>query len=141
MPALCDTNLLLALCYDRHSHHRAALAWLDRQGERSVVLCRMTQLSLLRLLCHSTAMAEDVCTLPQAWSIYDQILADERFVLLSEPGNLEPVLRQLTQATTSSPKLWQDAYLAAFALAASLYLVTFDRGFQQFAGLQLILLP
>ncbi len=140
MPALCDTNLLLALCYDRHSHHSAALAWLGAQGERSAVLCRTTQLSLLRLLCHATVMAEDVCTLAQAWAVYDRVLADERFVFRPEPTHLEPALRRLTQANTPSPKLWQDAFLAAFALASGLHLATFDRGFQQFAGLQLILL-
>ena len=141
MPALCDTNFLLALCYGRHSHHSAALAWLDTQGQRSAVLCRMTQLSLLRLLCNTTVMAEDVCTTSQAWTIYDQILADDRFVFASEPGNLEPALRRLTQANPASPRLWQDAYLAAYALASGLHLVTFDRGFRQFAGLQSIHLP
>lgn len=140
MPALCDTNLLLALCYDRHIHHSAALAWLDAQDRRSAALCRATQLSLLRLLCHAAVMAEDVCTLPQAWSVYDRILADERFVFRSEPANLDPLLRRLTQANTPSPKLWQDAFLAAFALASGLHLATFDRGFQQFPDLQLILL-
>jgi predicted nucleic acid-binding protein len=30
---------------------------------------------------------------------------------------------------TYSPKIWNDAYLAAYALAAGLSLVTFDRGF------------
>jgi predicted nucleic acid-binding protein len=85
-------------------------------------------------------MAGDVCTLPQAWTIYDRIGADERFVFRSEPAGLEPALRELTQADASAPKLWQDAYLAAFALASGYHLVTFDRGFQQFPGLQLILL-
>jgi uncharacterized protein len=140
MPALCDTNLLLALCYDRHSHHSAALGWLDTQSKHDAVLCRATQLSLLRLLCHATVMAEDVCTLAQAWSVYDHILADERFVFRPEPTNLDPTLRRLTQANTPSSKLWQDAFLAAFALASRLHLATFDRGFQQFPGLQLILL-
>lgn len=140
MPALCDTNLLLALCYGKHIHHSAALAWLDAQGLRSAVLCRTTQLSLLRLLCHATVMAEDVCTLPQAWAVYDRMLADERFVFRPEPTYLELTLRRLTQANLSSPKLWQDAYLASFALASGLHLATFDRGFQQFAGLQLVLL-
>ena len=77
---------------------------------------------------------------PQAWSVYDRILADERFVFRSEPANLEPLMRRLTQANTPSPKLWQDAFLAAFALASGLHLATFDRGFQQFPDLQLILL-
>lgn len=140
MPALCDTNLLLALCYDRHVHHGAALRWLDAQGQRSAVLCRTTQLSLLRLLCHATVMANNVHTMPQAWAVYDQILADERFVFHAEPANLEPTLRRLTQADRSSPKLWQDAYLASFALASGLYLATFDRGFQQYPGLRVVLL-
>lgn len=140
MPALCDTNLLLALCYGKHMHHSAALTWLNGQGLRSAALCRTTQLSLLRLLCHSTVMAEDVCTLTQAWTVYDRILADERFVFRPEPAHLEPTLRRLTQANLSSPKLWQDAYLASFALASGLHLATFDRGFEQFPGLQLILL-
>ena len=39
-----------------------------------------------------------------------------------------------------SPKLWQDAYLAAFAVAAGLSLVTFDQGFRKFRRLQSIIL-
>jgi len=140
MPALCDTNILLALCYDRHIHHRAALAWLDGQNERAVVLCRMIQLSLLRLLNNATVMGEDVCSQSQAWVAYDRVLADERFVFQTEPPYLEPALRRLTQANTVSPHLWQDAYLAAFAMASGQELVSFDRGFQSVAGLRLILL-
>jgi predicted nucleic acid-binding protein len=44
-----------------------------------------------------------------------------------EPRNLEAELRALTAGATSSPKTWMDAYLAAFAEAANLTLVTFDR--------------
>jgi predicted nucleic acid-binding protein len=36
--------------------------------------------------------------------------------------------------------LWQDDYLAAFAIAGGLTLVTFDGGFSGFAGLELTLL-
>ena len=39
----------------------------------------------------------------------------------------------------ASPKAWADAYLAAFADAAQLTLVTFDRGFRGKVG-SLILL-
>ncbi len=38
------------------------------------------------------------------------------------------------------PKLWMDAYLAAFAAAAGVRLVTTDAAFGQFAGLQHIVL-
>ncbi len=140
MPALCDANVLLALAYDRHAHHAAALTWLEAQVDGSVVLCRMTQLSLLRLLCHSAVMGSDVRTLSGAWRIFDEIRSDTRFRFGLEPESLEATLRQLTQAPTASPKVWTDAYLAAFALSADIQLVTFDRGFRQFSGLQLILL-
>jgi uncharacterized protein len=140
MPVLSDVNVLLALCYDRHIHHAAALFWLDAQGARAVVLCRSTQLGLLRLLCHATVMGEDVCTMAQAWEVYDAILSDERFLFQPEPDDIEAALRGYTQTSAASPKLWQDAYLAAFAVAGGMHLVTFDQGFRQFAGLQLALL-
>lgn len=140
MPTLCDVNVLLALCYDRHRHHQDALAWIDVQSARSAGLCRVTQISLLRLLCNSTVMGEDACTLPEAWAIYDDIDADERFCFIHEPEAIDPAFRRFTQTATVSPKVWADAYLAAFAFAARLRLVTFDRGFHQFGELQIVLL-
>jgi len=140
MAALCDVNFLLAACYDGHLHHSAALKWLDQQDELSVILCRQTQLGLLRLLCNPSLMAENACTLDQAWELYDAILNDERFDFYPEPEGLEPLLREYTSSGRVSPKLWQDAYLAAFARAAKLRLVTFDQGFKQFDGLKLALL-
>jgi toxin-antitoxin system PIN domain toxin len=137
MPTLWDANLLLALCYDRHIHHTAALAWLDSQQPGEVILCRSAQLSLLRLLCHPVVMGEDVCTQAQAWAVYDAILGDERFSFYPEPEGVELLLRMYTQSGLASPNLLPDAYLAAFARAANLRLATFDKGFRQFEGLQL----
>ncbi len=140
MPALCDANVLLALTYDRHAHHAAALAWLDAQTAGSALLCRVTQLSLLRLLTHATVMGEDIQSMAGAWAVYDAVAGDERFHFVTEPEELARVLRRLTQASTASPKVWTDAYLAAFALGAGVQFVTFDRGFRQFSGLDLTLL-
>jgi hypothetical protein len=41
---------------------------------------------------------------------------------------------------TASPKLWMDAYLAAFARAAGYTLVTTDAAFRQFEGVDILLL-
>lgn len=140
MAGLSDVNCLLAFCYDRHIHHPAALAWLDHQEALSVVVCRNTQLGLLRLLTNATVMGDDVCNLNQSWNIYDTLMADERFCFYVEPVDLEQYLRRYTTTGRVSPKLWQDAYLAAFAHSAKLQLVTFDKGFQQFDDLRLTLL-
>jgi predicted nucleic acid-binding protein len=67
-------------------------------------------------------------------------MSDERFVFFVEPIDLEQHFRRYTASGRISPKLWQDAYLAAFACATKLHLVTFDGGFQQFKGLWLTLL-
>jgi predicted nucleic acid-binding protein len=48
--------------------------------------------------------------------------------------------KTLALRDTASPKLWMDAWLAALAMGANLQLVTFDRGFTQFDGLNLLLL-
>jgi toxin-antitoxin system PIN domain toxin len=140
MTGLCDVNCLLAFCYDRHVHHPAALAWLDLQDEWSVVVCRHTQLGLLRLLTNASVMSKDVCNLKQSWSLYDALISDERFDFYSEPMDVEQHLRWYTTSGRVSPKLWQDAYLAAFARLTKSHLVTFDRGFQQLEGLRLTLL-
>ena len=140
MPSLCDVNVLLAVCYDGHTHHPHALAWLDKQEDLEVVLCRNTQLGLLRLLSNPVAMGKDVCTMEKAWSYYDEIVQDTRFEFMTEPEGLESFLRFYSSSGQSSPKLWQDAYLAAFARGGKIKLVTFDRGFKKFKGLQLSLL-
>jgi toxin-antitoxin system PIN domain toxin len=140
MATLSDVNCLLAMCYDRHVHHPATLVWLEQQESLSVGICRNTQLGLLRLLTNASVMLEDVCTLKQSWKVYDTLMGDERFVFYVEPVDLEQHFRRYTASGRVSPKLWQDAYLAAFARAMKLQLVTFDGGFEQFKGLHFTLL-
>ena len=51
MAALPDINVLVALSYGANVHHTSALAWLDAvQKDGDVILCRLSQLGLLRLL-------------------------------------------------------------------------------------------
>lgn len=140
MLSLCDVNVLLAICYDGHIHHPPALAWLNKQEDFGVVLCRQTQLGLLRLLSTPAVMGPDVCTLVQAWKIYDMIVQDARFEFSAEPEGVSSFLRLFSSTGQVSPRLWQDAYLASFARAGKFTLVTFDRGFEKFEGLQVSLL-
>lgn len=140
MQALCDANLLLALVYDWHSHHAAAIAWLEGRGKQEAVICRVAQMALLRLLSNSTVMKEDVCTHSRAWEIWDGMIEDARFLFMPEPQAIEPYLRLYSRADTPLPILWQDAYLAAFSRRSGIGIATFDRGFRRFPNLQLDLL-
>jgi len=136
-----DINVWVALTYEGHVHHAIARSWFASAGDSlRLFFCRFTQLGLLRLLTAVPVMGKDeVMTQAEAWGAYDRWLQDERVAFLDEPSGLETPFRAMTQASRSATKDWADSYLAAFALASQLTLVTFDRGFQNKAK-QLILL-
>ncbi|MEW6283542.1 MAG: PIN domain-containing protein [Candidatus Eremiobacterota bacterium] len=60
--------------------------------------------------------------------------------MTGEPVGLDVHLRALTCSRLVAPKLWQDAYLAAFARASGLRLATFDKDFRQFPDFEVTLL-
>jgi len=76
----------------------------------------------------------------EAWLFYQALFADARIAFADEPAGIEGQWRRLSGVATASPKLWMDAYLAAFAIAGGFQFVTFDRAFAQFQGLDLELL-
>ncbi len=82
----------------------------------------------------------DALTLPEAWKAYDLLMSDERLDFQTEPTAVEREWRRYTGKATFSAKIWNDAYLAAFAKTASMEMVTFDRGFRRYTGLRLVLL-
>ena len=136
MPSLCDVNVLLPLCTDRHVHCAAARAWAETITQpHALSVCRVSQLGLLRLLNNPVVMKEHALSTIECWRVYDTLMTDERFVFRPEPAGLERALQKLTRPHSFAPKLWQDAYLAAFAIAGGLQLVTFDQGFRSFVGL------
>ena len=124
-----DVNVWLARSVERHSHHRVAAEWLERERQTlRLCFCRFTQMGLLRLLTRVELMGKDeVQTHQQAWRIYDSWMDDERVVFIPEPADLEVPLRNLTQLRRAAPKDWADSYLIAFTETAGLQLVTFDR--------------
>jgi toxin-antitoxin system PIN domain toxin len=140
---LADVNLWLATVVVRHpSHHAAATWWRERAlpaGTR-VAFCRLTQLGLLRLLTNETVMGRDRMTVRGAWDTYRQVLEQDAVTFEPEPAGLDETLDGLCGPGRSSRQFWSDAYLAAFAMAAGLRLVTFDAGFRRFTGLRLSVL-
>lgn len=142
---LCDANVWLALALSKHVHHSTARRWFDSVAEEGAVLfCRATQQSLLRLLTNASVLApygNEALTNAQAWATYEAFAEDDRVALrVEEPLEIESRWKQLAARETASPKLWMDAYLAAFATAAGLRLVTTDHGFRQFSALKPLVL-
>jgi hypothetical protein len=130
---LPDVNVWLALSFRSHEHHAKANNWFTGIDEASSVLfCRLTQQGFLRLATHPKITGAEAVRLRDAWRLYDRIFEDPRVSFAVEPHGTEQRWRALTQAPMFSPKIWNDAYLAAFASVADYAVVTFDRGFTQF---------
>ncbi len=141
MQNLCDVNVLLAIVDANQVFHEKANSWLNQMGKPDdVVICRLSQLAMLRLLSNPSVMGRDVRTLKEAWDIHDTMMSDERFVFRSEPSNIDSIFRKLTVHPKTSYKLLQDAYLAAFAESGGMKLVTFDKDFRNFSGLNMQIL-
>ncbi len=140
MKYLADVNVIFPLLLSRHQHRRKALEWFDATAAGDVALCRLARLGVLRLLCTGQVMGPDVLQPCSALEALEALEADERIVLLHEPEGLDAKLKMLVVSRATTPNLWTDAYLAAFARVAALKLVSFDRGFSKFAGLDFVLL-
>lgn len=123
-----DINVWLALNFEKHIHNEAAVRWystIDPVPE--LIFCRHTQLGLFRLLTNEVVLRQDVLNQQQCWEIYDRWIDSGLAILVAEPLHIDPSLRSATSTPMRSPKAWADAYLAAFAEASGLTLVTFDK--------------
>lgn len=126
-----DVNVWVALTHAGHVHHLVASDWFDSlPSDVRFCFCRFTQLGLLRLLTAEAVMGDEVMNQPDAWDVYDRWIADACVRFMEEPPELERRFRARTRSKHAAPKTWGDAYLAAFAEASQVTLVTFDRAFR-----------
>jgi toxin-antitoxin system PIN domain toxin len=136
MKLLCDVNIWLALVVEDHPQHVAAKAWFDGLEPTDVpVFCRATQQGFLRLISDRGIFKKSSLTNAQAVSTYRRLTQDPRIGWMDEPEGIEAKWLSLCSAGTSSPKIWMDAYLAAFSMVSGARLVTFDRAFRTCRGL------
>jgi toxin-antitoxin system PIN domain toxin len=125
---LPDVNVWLALYFDGHGHHASANRWYrSLDPSPALVFCRQTQLGLFRLLSTEVVMDGNRHTQRQCWRIFDEWVENDQARFLDEPPGMTKLLRNRTSEEVVAPKMWMDAYLAAFAEASRLTLITFDR--------------
>ncbi len=147
MPAaLFDTNIWIAAVFTTHPCHAVAQQALQLATPlEPAVFCRATQQSFLRLastpVIQKTYGAEGL-TNRDALVALDALQALPQCSQRDETPGVFALWRTLASRGTASPKVWMDAYLAAFALAGGLRLVTLDGDFRNFVpqGLDLMLL-
>ncbi len=132
---LPDLNVWFALVLREHPFHPRARAYWGQAQNPS--FNRTTALGLLRLLTNPKAMDGKPLEVGEAWTLYREARLAGVPSWRSLRGWKKPWRPWCGKA---SPRLWTDAYLAAFARAGGHRLVTFDRDFLRFPGVQVLLL-
>jgi uncharacterized protein len=146
MPAsLVDTNVWLAASFLRHPHNSPAALAITAAGTEPLFFCRVVQTSFLRLLTTPALLRQyDAAgfTNRDALDVLRAFLARPQVREMDEPPGTVALWHRLAVRDTASPKVWMDAYLAAFAISGRLEFVTLDRDFQTYEahGLRLRLL-
>jgi uncharacterized protein len=143
---LFDSNVWLALTFSAHPHHALAREiFTETTTENPACFCRATQQSFLRLATTPAilhAYGAKGFTNQDAAKLIKTLTSLPAVISLEEPPGLEPRWLQLAKLPSASPKVWMDAYLAAFAIRHGTEFVTLDHDFQNFEkdGLKLRLL-
>ena len=146
MVSLYDTGLWLALAFSTHPFHQEARAVFEEaDSSRPAAFCRATQNSFLRLLTTKTiciAYGCDPIPNSEAWAKCAELLTLPQVTWLPEPLEIESEWGGCATLGSPSPKIWMDAYLAAFAICGGLSFVSLDKDFLRFQprGLQLHLI-
>jgi len=137
---LPDINVWLAITIEDHPHHDRAVAYWKNNRSAQIGFCRMTMLGYVRLLCNKHVMAGNPMTTQEALDAYESLLQKPSIIFLREPVNIDPILAELVRDNHLNPNIWSDTYIAAFAIAAKLRVVSFDSDFKQFSNLNALIL-
>jgi uncharacterized protein len=135
---LFDTNVWLAAVFAQHPAHELAQRALQQATLTGPAhLCRATQQSFLRLASTpslSKRYGVSNLTNRDAWVTLDLLQALPQVRFIEEPIGVLALWRTFSTLDTASPKVWMDAYLAAFAISGGLRMVTFDGDFQNYTA-------
>jgi len=140
---LCDINVFIAGAVELHACHDAAKAFFRGLGPRDTVeFCRATEIGFLRLLTQKIAEGFEPLSNREARAALSEWVALPYVRIAPEPAGVGSLWPRLAERDTPSPKVWMDAWLAAFAISAKMRLVTLDPGFKVYRdeGLDLLLL-
>jgi toxin-antitoxin system PIN domain toxin len=133
---LPDLNVWLALACPDHSHHRQAADYWEQQAAEQVLFCTVTALGLVRLVCQPKLMGAAVQTAAEASALLDAFCQQPGVSLASAEQAGWEVFHQLLRSGELPPRLCTEAYLAALAIANGWRLVSLDRDFERFEGLE-----
>ena len=133
---LFDTSVWIAAVFATHPSHRIAQKTLQQATlTEPAVFCRSTQQSFLRLTSTPTllkAYGAAGFTNRDALVAYAALLGLPQACEREEAPGTVALWHRLAASDAASPKVWMDAYLAAFAICGGMRLASLDQDFKNF---------
>ena len=143
---LFDANVWVALTFSAHPFHaRARKVFAETDSRNPAIFCRATEMSFLRLFTTPVLLNAYGCpdiTNRDAIGFLRRYRGLSRVGFLDEPAGAQGKWLEFAEVESASPKMWMDAYLAAFAISGNLSFISTDGDFRRFEerGLKLRLL-
>jgi toxin-antitoxin system PIN domain toxin len=137
---LPDINVWLALTAEDHPHWPLAEKYWNEHSAAQIAFNAVTMLGLVRIASATVALGPRPLTPVAAWEMYLAWRSRPGVAYVNEPRGCSAALNSFVASGLVTPRLWTDAYLAAFAVAAGLRLITFDRDLERFPDLNVLLL-
>jgi uncharacterized protein len=131
-----DISVWVAAFFPTHPfHHQAQQALIGCSVDSPAVFCRATQQSFLRLVTTPTVLKHygaDAFSNRDALTAINALAALPQVSERDEPPDTVALWHRLASSKLASPKVWMDAYLAAFAVCGELRLCSLDQDFKNF---------
>lgn len=137
MASLIDTSVWVASVFSHHpAHERAQHELGQATSEKPAYFCRSTQQSFLRLITTPLLLRQyNVEDFTNRAALMTFQLLNERpeVAEIYEPTGTLLLWHKIASLVKAAPKVWMDAYLAAFAISGGLRFVTLDKDFKNFS--------
>jgi len=139
---LLDNNILINAIRSEARHHRTAKEWLEDALNRGqpIRLLPMVEAGFLRVITHPKIFASPTAPV-EAWAFLETLCSAPCVEIAPWTPACRARWARLCTDLDLRGNECNDAMLAAVAIERGLRLVTFDRGFERFPSLRLLLLP
>ena len=134
---LPDVNVLINAAFSAAAQHQAASDWLAAaiEGDEMLLVPDIVLSGYVRI--STSTYFDPPLSVDAAFDVCKRIRASDAFIALASTDMQWAIYRDLAVKHARRGGDFTDAYLAALAMANNATLVTFDRGFRRFEGLEL----
>ncbi|HZT67193.1 MAG TPA: TA system VapC family ribonuclease toxin [Acidimicrobiales bacterium] len=130
---LLDVNLLVALAWPNHVHHRRARTWFRGRGERPWATTPVTESGFVRVSSNPAAIPTAVTPI-EALALLDRLRAVPGHAFLADDLELVFGVTHVEPAHVVTHRMVTDAHLLALARRHGGRLATLDEGIVALAG-------